>query len=163
MSVYVNAGHWISLYITVCQCISLYGITCHCMWGYFIVRHGMLLYCIVCHCMALLGGVCHYMPLYGPLARYVILPVAHAPGMPGTFSPPPQVSNPDILHGTCVTCVPWCMPGSLTNGFLWSRWRGKRSRPSRRMRNPQYYVSGKRPMSLSMSLCVIVVTGEAGA
>ena len=26
-------------------------------------------------------------------------------------------------HGTCVTHVPWCKPGSLTNGFLWSRWR----------------------------------------
>ena len=28
-----------------------------------------------------------------------------------------------IHHGTCVTRVPWCMPGSLTCGFLWSRWR----------------------------------------
>ena len=26
------------------------------------------------------------------------------------------------------THVVWCMPGSLTSGFLWSRWRGKRSR-----------------------------------
>ena len=25
----------------------------------------------------------------GPLTKYVKLPVAHAPGMPGTFSPPP--------------------------------------------------------------------------
>ena len=51
-----------------------------------------------------------------PLARYVILLVAHAPGMPGTFSPLPRVSDPDIHHGTCVTHVPWCMPGSLTSG-----------------------------------------------
>ena len=29
-------------------------------------------------------------------------------------------------HGTCVTHVPCCIPGSLTSGFLWSRWRGKR-------------------------------------
>ena len=29
-------------------------------------------------------------------------------------------------HGTCVTHMPCCMPGSLTSGFLWSRWRGKR-------------------------------------
>ena len=50
---------------------------------------------------------------------------AHAPGMPGTFSPPPRVSDPDMHHGTCVTHVPWCMPGSLTSGFLWSRWWGK--------------------------------------
>ena len=82
----------------------------------------------------------------GPLARYVKLLVAHAPGMPGTFSPPPRVSDPDMHHGTCVTHVPWCMPGLLTSGFFWSRWRGKRSRHSRRMRNPQFYVSGKRSM-----------------
>ena len=42
--------------------------------------------------------------VHGPLARYVKLRVAHAPGMLGT----------------------------LTNGSLWSRWRGKRSRHSRR-------------------------------
>ena len=34
------------------------------------------------------------------------------------------------------------------------RWQGKRSRHSRRMRNPQFYVSGKRPMSqCSQSSC----------
>ena len=63
-----------------------------------------------------------------PLARYVKLRFAHAPGMPGTFSPPARASDPDMHHGTCVTHVPWCMPGSLTSGFLWSRWRGIRSR-----------------------------------
>ena len=83
---------------------------------------------------------------YGCLARYVILRVAHAPGMPGTFSPLPLVCDPDMHHGTCVTHVPWCMPESLTTSFLWSRWRGKRSRHFRRMRNPQFYVFGKRPM-----------------
>ena len=66
--------------------------------------------------------------------------------MPGTFSPPPRVSDPDMNHGTCVTHVPLCMPGSLTSDFLWYWWRGKRSRHSRRMRNPQFDVSGKRPM-----------------
>ena len=35
---------------------------------------------------------------HGPLARYVKLRVAHAPGMPGAFSPPAQVSDP-----TCIT------------------------------------------------------------
>ena len=59
----------------------------------------------------------------------------------------PRISDPDMHHGTCVTHVPGCMPGSLTSGFLWSRWRGKRSRHSWRMRNPQFYVSGKRPMT----------------
>ena len=63
----------------------------------------------------------------GPLTRYIILRAAHAPGMP--------VSDPD-MH------VPGCMPGSLTSRFLWSRWRGKRSWHSRRMRNPHFCVSG---------------------
>ena len=43
------------------------------------------------------------------------------------------------------------MPGSLTCVFLWSWWRGKRSRHSRRMRNPQFYVSGKMPMESMVS------------
>ena len=84
---------------------------------------------------------------HGPLARYVKLRVAHAPGMPGTFSPPPRVSDPGMHHGTCVTHVSWCMPRSPTSYFLWSRWRGKRSRQSQRMRNPPFYASGKRPMT----------------
>ena len=82
-----------------------------------------------------------------PLTRYVKFRVAHAPGMPGTFSPPPRDSDPDIQYGTCLTHVPWCMPGPLTSDFLWKRWRGKRSRHSRRMRNPQFFVSGKRPIA----------------
>ena len=55
---------------------------------------------------------------HGHLARYVQLRVAHAPGM---FSPPPPVSNPDMHHGTCEMHVLWCMPGSLTSGFLCAR------------------------------------------
>ena len=49
---------------------------------------------------------------------------AHARGILGTVSPSPQVSDPYMHHGTCVTHVPWCMPGSLTSGFLWKRRRG---------------------------------------
>ena len=67
-------------------------------------------------------------------------------GNAGNFSPPQLVSDPDMHHGTCLTRVSWCMPGSLISGFLWSQWRGKRSRHSRRMRNQQFYVSGKRPI-----------------
>ena len=36
-----------------------------------------------------------------------------------------RVSDSDMHHGTCVTHVPWCMPGLLTSGFLWRRWRVK--------------------------------------
>ena len=64
---------------------------------------------------------------HGHLARYVNLRVAHAPEMPGTFSPQPRNSDAGIHHGTCIMHVPWCMTVSLTRGFLWSRWRGKRS------------------------------------
>ena len=69
-----------------------------------------------------LGLVFHW-----PLTRYVKLRAVHSPGMSGTFSLPLRVSDPDMHHDTCVTHVPWCMPESLTSGFLWSRWRGKRS------------------------------------
>ena len=85
--------------------------------------------------------------VHGSLARNIKLRVVHVPGMPGTFSPPSRVSDPDMRHGTCVTHVPGCMLGSLTSGFLRSRWRRKRSRHPRRMRNPQFYVTSKRPMS----------------
>ena len=73
--------------------------------------------------------------------------------MPRKFSLPPRVSDPDMHRGTCVTLVPSCMPGSLTSGFLWSLWWGKRSRHSRRMCNPQLYVSGKRPIE-SRLFCI---------
>ena len=60
--------------------------------------------------------------VHEPLARYAKLRVAHAPGIRGTFSSPLRVSDPDMHHSTCVKHVPWCMPGSLTSGFRWSRW-----------------------------------------
>ena len=53
------------------------------------------------------------------------------------------VSYPGVHHGTCVTHVPLCMSGRNAN----PRWRGKRSRHSWRMRNPQFYVSVKRPIN----------------
>ena len=85
--------------------------------------------------------------VHGPLDRYVKLQLAHAPGMPRKFSPPSRIGDPHMHQGTCVTHVPWCMSGSLAGGFLWSRWRKKPSRHSRRMRKSQFYVSGKRPMA----------------
>ena len=75
-------------------------------------------------------------------------------GMLGTFFPPPRVSNLNMHRGTCVTHMPWYMPGSLTSGFLWSRWRGKRSRQSQRMPNPQFYVSDQRPMEMSCAMFI---------
>ena len=83
---------------------------------------------------------------HGPFTSYAKLWVVHAPWIPEAFSPPPRISDPDMHHGTSMTHVPWCMPGSLTSGFLLIRWWEKRSRHSRRMHSPQYCVSGKRPM-----------------
>ena len=96
-----------------------------------------------------------YRGIHGPLARYVKLQIAHAPEMPGTFSKPLRVSDPDPHHDMCVTHVQWCMPGSLTSGFLWSWLRGKCPRHSWCMRNPPFYVSGKRPIQhFSEYLCI---------
>ena len=59
----------------------------------------------------------------------------------------PLVSDPGMHQGTRVTHVPWCISGSLNCG--------KRSRHSRRMRNSQFYVSGKRPIgALPLGLLV---------
>ena len=62
----------------------------------------------------------------------------------------PLVSDPGMHHGTCVTRVPWCMLGSFTRGG-----RGKCSQHSQRMRNPQFYVSGKRPMQAALKRLVL--------
>ena len=80
------------------------------------------------------------------------LRVAHAPRMLGTFSPPLRASEPGIHDDTCMTHVPWCMPESLTSGFLWRCWRGNHYRQSRPMHNQQFYVSGKRPIGRSARL-----------
>ena len=93
--------------------------------------------------------ICIYHWVSSPLASYqirIIVGCACA-GNAGNVSPPPRASDPDMHHGTCVTYVLWCMPGWLTSGFLWNWWWGKRSRYSRRMRNPQFYLSDKRIIS----------------
>ena len=112
---------------TIQHCViierDITGSYCSSWWSVPILRH----------------GTCNH---HGSLTRYAKSRVAYAPGMSGTFYSSPRVSDPDMHHVTCVTL---CMPGSLTSGSLWSRWRGKRSRHSRRIHNPRFYVSGKRP------------------
>ena len=68
-------------------------------------------------------------------------------GNAGNVFPTTAVSDPVMHHGTNVTHVPWCMPGSLISSSPWSRWLGKHSRHSRCMRYLQFCVSGKRPMA----------------
>ena len=57
------------------------------------------------------------------------------------FQRKPLVSDPGMYHDKCVSHVPGCMSGSLSRCGG-----GKRSRHSWLMRNPQFYVSGKRPI-----------------
>ena len=71
---------------------------------------------------------------HGPFVRCVKL-----------FSSPPRVSDPDMHHGTCVAQVSWNKPVLLTNGFVWSQWRGKRPRHSRRMRNRNFTYLARHP------------------
>ena len=95
-----------------------------------------------------------------PWASYQIRKIAScacAGNAGNVFTPPPQFSDPDMHHGMCVTHVPWCMPGSPTGGFLWSRWRGKRSRHSRRIRNQRFCVSVKRPMVWTLDTFWLIV------
>ena len=83
---------------------------------------------------------------HGFLTIYAKLRVAHAPGMPGTFSLPPtskenasQRSRHASRHVRDARAV-------MHVGIAIPRWRGKRSRHFRRMRKTQFYVCGKRPM-----------------
>ena len=70
-----------------------------------------------------------------PLTRYVKLRMRREHFLRHQLQRKPRVSDPGMHHGM--------MHAGIAN----PRWRGKRSRHSRRMHNPQFYVSGKRPMS----------------
>ena len=86
----------------------------------------------------------HLRRINGPLTRYAKLRVAHAPGIPGTFSPPrPSKENASerSRHASQhVRRARAVMRVGIVN------MRGKRSWHSQRMRDPQFCVSGKRPM-----------------
>ena len=86
-----------------------------------------------------------------PWASYQIRKIAcaHAPGM---LSQPPQVSDPDMHHGTCVTHMPWCMPG--ISSFFWSQWRGKTFPAFPAHAQPAIYISGKRHMASTLAAAV---------
>ena len=56
----------------------------------------------------------------------------------------PLVSDPGRHHGTCVTHARAVMHVGIAN----PRWQGKRSLHSRRIRNPEFYVSDKKPIQV---------------
>ena len=61
------------------------------------------------------------------------------------------------FKGNHQLAIPACIAARASRAVMHAgiaslQWRGKRSRHSRRMRNPQFYVSGKRPMSVTVSV-----------
>ena len=93
-----------------------------------------------------------YSARHGPLTRYVKLRVAHAPGMPGTFPSPSKSKETASYRSRHASRHVRDARAVMHVGIDNPRWRGKRSRHSRRMRNPQFYVSGKRPMAFTQYL-----------
>ena len=79
--------------------------------------------------------------------------------MPGTFSPPPikrkpLVSYPDMHHGTYVTLsdkkpIGFLSDSGFARAVMHAGITGKTPRHFQRMGNPQFYVSGKKPLTLS--------------
>ena len=64
---------------------------------------------------------------------------------------------------TCIMARVWrtCRDACRDRRWRGERWRGKRSRHSKRMRNPQFYVSGTRPMA--SDFCKICWPGAVNA
>ena len=83
---------------------------------------------------------------HGPLTRYVKLRVVHAPGMPGMFSSPPTSKETASWRSRHASRHVHHAGTLMHVGITDPRCRRKRSRRSRRMRNPHFYVSGKRPI-----------------
>ena len=80
-----------------------------------IAHRANVICCIMCPTLNKFYLILSYL-----IARYVKTRVAHAPEMPRTSPLPLRGSDPGMHRGTCVTHVPWYMPGSLTSGFDWS-------------------------------------------
>ena len=128
---------------------------CHYSWlfGVIILSEKVTVFCLGLFQIVLnffSDAITHPWAIFnGPLTRYVKLRVAHAPGIPGTFSSPPSskvTASKRSLHAS------WHVRYARTMmhvGIASSRWRRKGSQHSRRMRNPQFYTSGKRPIWLN--------------
>ena len=91
------------------------------------------------------------------LSRCITLRVAHAPGIPGTSSTPRTSRETASLRSRHASRHVRPARAVMHVGNTYSRWRGKRSRHSRCMRNPQFYLSGKRPMPSPLLIWIICV------
>ena len=81
----------------------------------------------------------------GPLTRYVKLQVAHAPGMPGTFPPPPISKETNSQRSRHASRHVRDARAVMHVGIAHLRWRGKRSRHSRRMRTRNFTYLARGP------------------
>ena len=87
-----------------------------------------------------------YYPYNGPLTRYVKLQVAHAPGMPGTFSPAADFKgNRKLAIPACITARAWRTCRDACRDRL-PAVTGKAFPAFPAHAHPQYCLSGKRPM-----------------
>ena len=87
---------------------------------------------------------------HGPLARFVILRVVHAPRIPGRFPHHCGLAIP-----TCITARAMMHAGIVNWRYPLMSVAGKTFPALRRMRNPQFYVPGKRFMMQDTTTCVI--------
>ena len=90
----------------------------------------------------------------GSLTRYAKLRVTHAPGMPGTFYPPPTLKETAGYRSRHASRHVHHARAVMRAGIANPRWRVKRSRHSRRMHNPQFSLFGKRPMQVKLESCI---------
>ena len=88
---------------------------------------------------------------HGPLARYVKIRVAHAPGMPGTFSPAANFrGNYFIAIPACITARAWRTCRDACRDRL-PAVTGKTFPAFPAHAQPQFCVSGKRPIAKAIS------------
>ena len=78
----------------------------------------------------------------------------------GNVLPTAWVNDPDMHHGTCVTHVPWCMSGSLTNGFLLKSVAGKKFSAFPSHAQPSILLTGKRPMIVTVNNTTFLATAK---
>ena len=93
-----------------------------------------------------------FVPLLRSWASYQIRKIAGyaCPGNAGNVFPPPTSKETAIKRSRHASRHVRYARAVMHVGLAIPRWRRKRSRHSRRMRNPQFYVSGKRPIMPSL-------------
>ena len=96
--------------------------------------------------------------VHGPLTRYVKLQVAHAPGMPGTFSYAADFNgNRYLATPACITARAWRTCRDACRDRLHAV-TGKTFPAFPAHAHPQFCVSGKRPMQFSIRThCVVLI------